>query len=84
MIEFNIVRNDLNETITRVKQRRVSMLEDSSFMLRIYNTSLRVSGLAINNRWLSAVKTTRVGDYESLITREQALKIADQIIKDNS
>ena len=84
MIEFKIVRNDLNDTITRVKQRRVSMLEDSSFMLRIYNASMRVSGLTINNRWLSAVKTTRVSDYEGSITREQALKIADQIIKDNS
>ena len=84
MIEFKIVRNDLNDTITRVKQRRVSMLEDSSFMLRIYNASMRVSGLTINNRWLSAVKTTRSGDYEGSITREQALKIADQIIKDNS
>ena len=60
MIEFKIVRNDLNDTITRVKQRRVSMLEDSSFMLRIYNASMRVSGLTINNRWLSAVKTRRL------------------------
>ena len=84
MIEFKIVRNDLSETITRVKQRRTFMLEDNLFTLKIYNASMNVSGLAINNRWLSAVKTTRVGDYEGSITREQALKIADQIIKDNS